>query len=151
MEPKALIVRIPQFIDRCLYNAEEYFCQRWGTAIVNLSPLTPAVYGSGPTASALPSLLTALEHLQTEGVLARLLDLNHIILGGHSAGDRVFTTGRPFLDFAVTQPEEQVRAFLAETIRLFIDAHVYDQPVALTRLNQYLGKPNALISSFDRK
>jgi dienelactone hydrolase len=56
---------------------------------VDLKMLTPNTYGSGPTASALPALLTALERLQTQGVLAGLLDLQQIILGGHSAGGRV--------------------------------------------------------------
>lgn len=56
---------------------------------VDLKMLTPSAYGKGPTASALLTLLSALEQLQAEGVLAGLLDLNHIILGGHSAGGRV--------------------------------------------------------------
>jgi predicted dienelactone hydrolase len=56
---------------------------------VDLKMLTPNAYGTGSTASALPSLLAALEQLQAKGVLAGLLDLNHIILGGHSAGGRV--------------------------------------------------------------
>lgn len=56
---------------------------------VALNMLTPAMYGKGPTASALPTLLRELERLQGEGVLAGLLDLNGVILGGHSAGGRV--------------------------------------------------------------
>lgn len=56
---------------------------------VDIKMLAPSMYGNGPTASALPTLLVALEKLQTEGILANLLDLNHIILGGHSAGGRV--------------------------------------------------------------
>ncbi|CAA9576813.1 hypothetical protein AVDCRST_MAG81-2360 [uncultured Synechococcales cyanobacterium] len=56
---------------------------------VDVNMLIPSMYGKGPTASALPTLLAALELLQAEGVLAGLLDLNHIILGGHSAGGRV--------------------------------------------------------------
>ena len=47
------------------------------------------MYGKAPTASALPTLLKELEKLQSEGVLAGLLDLNSVILGGHSAGGRV--------------------------------------------------------------
>lgn len=50
---------------------------------------TPATYGTGPTASALPALLAELERLQAEGVLAGLLDLQKVVLGGHSAGGRV--------------------------------------------------------------
>jgi hypothetical protein len=45
--------------------------------------------GTAPTASALPALLTALEHLNLEGVLAGLLDSQRVVLGGHSAGVRV--------------------------------------------------------------
>lgn len=56
---------------------------------VDLKMLTPAFYGTAPTASALPTLISALEKLQAESILAGLLDLNHIILGGHSAGGRV--------------------------------------------------------------
>jgi pimeloyl-ACP methyl ester carboxylesterase len=56
---------------------------------VDIKMLAPNRYGTGPTASALPTLLKALERLQAEGVLAGLLDLDHIVLGGHSAGGRV--------------------------------------------------------------
>ncbi|NMF85563.1 dienelactone hydrolase [Nodosilinea sp. P-1105] len=56
---------------------------------VDLAMLTPQAYGSGPTASALPALLEVLEQLQTEGVLAGLLDLQQVVIGGHSAGGRV--------------------------------------------------------------
>ncbi|BAY96378.1 hypothetical protein NIES37_03100 [Tolypothrix tenuis PCC 7101] len=56
---------------------------------VDIKMLTPNTYGSGPTAWALSTLLSELERLQSEGVLAGLLDLQHIILGGHSAGGRV--------------------------------------------------------------
>ncbi len=56
---------------------------------VDIKMLTPNTYGSGPTASALPAILQALEELNTQGVLAGLLDLQHITIGGHSAGGRV--------------------------------------------------------------
>ncbi len=55
----------------------------------DIKSLAPNIYGTVPTASALPALLAALERLQSEGVLAGLLDLQNIILGGHSAGGRV--------------------------------------------------------------
>jgi hypothetical protein len=51
--------------------------------------LAPNAYGTGPTASALPALLAELERLQSEGILAGMLDLERVILGGHSAGGRV--------------------------------------------------------------
>nr|WP_290222886.1 dienelactone hydrolase [Trichocoleus desertorum] len=56
---------------------------------VDIKKLAPNTYGSGPTASALPTLLAALERLQCEGLLAGSLDLERVILGGHSAGGRV--------------------------------------------------------------
>lgn len=56
---------------------------------VDLKSLTPNAYSKSPTASALPTLLAALEGFQSVGVLAGMLDLQHIILGGHSAGGRV--------------------------------------------------------------
>jgi len=49
----------------------------------------PGIYGTVPTASALPTLLAKLEQLQAEGILAGMLDLERVILGGHSAGGRV--------------------------------------------------------------
>ncbi|OKH23151.1 alpha/beta hydrolase family protein [Chroogloeocystis siderophila] len=225
---------------------------------VELKNLAPNTYGTAPTASALPTLLAALERLQSEGVLAGLLDLDHIILGGHSAGGRVAiesadprffsqvvgafaygahtaaivqlgyppntilplpdalplmliggtcdgviaksshrygvdwehattpitrsfqeaiagnrgdsylllleganhfsiahpfdsTTGRPFLDFPATQPEEQLRNLIAEAINLFIDAHVRHQLKALETLNRYSVSDNPLIAAFERK
>lgn len=56
---------------------------------VDLAMLAPNAYGTGPTASALPVLLAELELLQSEGVQAGMLDLERVILGGHSAGGRV--------------------------------------------------------------
>jgi hypothetical protein len=55
---------------------------------VNVAAYEPEIYGSIPSASALPTLLKELENLQTKGILAGMLDLNEIILGGHSAGGR---------------------------------------------------------------
>lgn len=219
---------------------------------------TPDKYGTGPTASALPTLLAELERLQAEGILAGMLDLQRVVLGGHSAGGRVAmesadsrffpqlaaafgyavhsaapvqmgyapgailplpsslpillmggtrdgviansgdrygvspekasnsvsrtfqeaiaggrqdcylmlleganhfsiadpfdsTTARAFLDFAATQPEDKIRALMAETIGLFIDAHVRQQPAASAALNQLLNSANPLIHCCDRK
>jgi hypothetical protein len=56
---------------------------------VDLAAFSPDVYGTIPSALALPSLLTELEQLNTVGILANLLDLQKIVLGGHSAGGRV--------------------------------------------------------------
>ncbi|ABA21765.1 conserved hypothetical protein [Trichormus variabilis ATCC 29413] len=46
-------------------------------------------YGTVPTASALPVILTKLAQLQSAGILSGTLDLEKIILGGHSEGGRV--------------------------------------------------------------
>lgn len=225
---------------------------------VDLKNWAPNIYGKAPTASALPTLLTELERLQSQGVLAGLLDLQNIILGGHSAGGRVAiesaspqffeqvvaafaygahtavgsqmgyepgsilslpdclplmliagtrdgviansshrygvtwehpttpvertfheaiaggrndsyllllqganhfsiaypfdsTTGRPFLDFSATQPEEQLRDLIAQAIGLFIDAHVCEQATAVDALNKLLASKNSLIASFEQK
>jgi dienelactone hydrolase len=56
---------------------------------VDLQNLAPDRYGTAPTASALPALLAGLQELNSQGVLAGLLDLERVILGGHSAGGRV--------------------------------------------------------------
>ncbi|MDZ8224956.1 dienelactone hydrolase [Nostoc sp. ChiVER01] len=56
---------------------------------IDLEKMKPTNYRTAPTASALPALLTKLEQLQNQGVLAGMLDLQRIILGGHSAGGRV--------------------------------------------------------------
>ncbi len=56
---------------------------------VELKNLAPNIYGTAPTASALPALLAGLTELNSKGVLAGLLDLERVILGGHSAGGRV--------------------------------------------------------------
>jgi dienelactone hydrolase len=56
---------------------------------VELKNLAPNLYGTAPTASALPALLSGLQALNAKGVLAGLLDLERVILGGHSAGGRV--------------------------------------------------------------
>jgi len=225
---------------------------------VAIDKLTPAMYGKAPTASALPTLLKELEKLQSEGVLAGLLDLNSVILGGHSAGGRVAienadsqffpsvvaafaygahtaaitqlgyaagtilplpdslplllmggtrdgvianssqrygvtwedattpvkrtfqeairggrsnsylllleganhfsiatpldaTTGRPFLDFPATQSEEKLRNLIAETIGMFIDAHVCNEVTSLAAFNQLSPTKNPLIASFEHK
>ncbi|KOP26085.1 dienelactone hydrolase [Hapalosiphon sp. MRB220] len=56
---------------------------------VDITTCQPGIYGTVPTSSALPTLLGKLEQLQAEGILAGMLDLERVILGGHSAGGRV--------------------------------------------------------------
>lgn len=53
---------------------------------VDLQAIKAGHYGSKPTSPAVPAILAALEKFQHSGRLAGLLDLNRIILGGHSAG-----------------------------------------------------------------
>ena len=55
---------------------------------VKIEMLEPDNYGTGITASALPTIFTVLDNLQQEGILAGLLDLDKVILGGHSAGGK---------------------------------------------------------------
>jgi dienelactone hydrolase len=56
---------------------------------VNVKALASDIYGSVPTAIALPTILQALDKIQAEGSLAGKLNLDQLILGGHSAGGRV--------------------------------------------------------------
>ncbi len=56
---------------------------------LNLSMWQPDTYGTEPTTSTLPSLLAELDHLHSEEPLADMLDLQRIVLGGHSAGGRM--------------------------------------------------------------
>jgi dienelactone hydrolase len=53
---------------------------------LNRAMLTPETYGTGLSATALPALLSALGRISEASVLAGALDLNRIVLGGHSAG-----------------------------------------------------------------
>ena len=56
---------------------------------VDLTAFSEENYGNVPSSSALPLLLNELDNLQSASVLAGLLDLQTIILGGHSAGGRL--------------------------------------------------------------
>ena len=56
---------------------------------VDLTAFSEEKYGNVPSSLALPLLLDELNNLQSTGVLADLLDLQKIILGGHSAGGRL--------------------------------------------------------------
>ncbi|WP_036482930.1 dienelactone hydrolase [Myxosarcina sp. GI1] len=225
---------------------------------VEVKAWTPDVYGTIPSASALPTLLQVLEDLQSEGVLAGLLDLERIVLGGHSAGGRIAmentnpqffpqvvaafaygahtaaavqagyvpgtilplpdslplmlmggtndgviaqssniygvtwerattpiertfneaiaggrndsyllllkeanhfaithpfdaNTGTTFLDFPTARSQEDIRNLMAETIGLFIDAHVRSQTQAITALNQLLKSSHPAIARIERK
>lgn len=52
----------------------------------DLTALRPGTYGTKPTSPAIPAILTALTQWQADGILAGLLDLDKVVLGGHSAG-----------------------------------------------------------------
>lgn len=56
------------------------------TAGVDLESLGPDAYGAKPTSTVIAPLLGMLDRLQASSVLAGMLDLNRIYLGGHSAG-----------------------------------------------------------------
>ena len=56
------------------------------TAGVDLGSIGPDVYGTRPTSTVITPLLSLLESLQSDSVLAGMLDLDNIFLGGHSAG-----------------------------------------------------------------
>jgi alpha-beta hydrolase superfamily lysophospholipase len=71
---------------------------------VDFAAFPPNVYGTIPSALALPALLAELKQLNTTGILKGLLDLQKIVLGGHSAG------GRIALENANTQFFSQVAA-----------------------------------------
>jgi dienelactone hydrolase len=218
----------------------------------------PEFYRNFPTASALPTLLQKLAELQSHGILAGLLDLQKIILGGHSAGGRVAienadpqffpqvvaafgygvhtaaplmagykpatimalpdalpllimggtcdgviansshrygvnqgnpttpvirtfqeaisggrndsyllileganhfsmtnsfdsATGRPFLDFPATQPQEEFQLLMAEIIGLFINAHVRQEAQAALKLEKLRNTSHVFINSFEVK
>ena len=53
---------------------------------VAIEPLHRDRYGEGPSCPALPALLGELARLQEDGLLAGHLDLDRVVLGGHSAG-----------------------------------------------------------------
>ncbi len=56
---------------------------------IELSALMPDTYGKQTSSTSLPSLRRALMALDQQGVLAGRLDLESIIIGGHSAGGSV--------------------------------------------------------------
>jgi dienelactone hydrolase len=56
---------------------------------LSIPMLTPEHYGKKPSATAVTPILADLEILNSEGVLAGMLDLQRIVLGGHSAGGTV--------------------------------------------------------------
>lgn len=53
---------------------------------IDLNFIKPDTYGAGPSALALPAILEELARVNESTVLAGLLDLQKIVLGGHSAG-----------------------------------------------------------------
>ncbi len=61
------------------------------------------------------------------------------------------TTARPFFDFPATKPEDEIRYLMAETIGLFIDAHVRQQSTASDKLKELLNNGHPLIKSLERK
>ncbi len=56
---------------------------------LDITALLPDQYGTRPSATALGAIREALVELNTSGLLEGLLDLQRIVLGGHSAGGSV--------------------------------------------------------------
>lgn len=56
---------------------------------LRIAALTPDQYGLTPSATAISPVLEDLAKLNASGVLAGLLDLDRVVLGGHSAGGTV--------------------------------------------------------------
>ena len=53
---------------------------------IDIQALTPDEFGQRPSALAVPAILSLLEKLNTQGLLADKLDLSRLAFGGHSAG-----------------------------------------------------------------
>ena len=56
---------------------------------LSITALTPDHYGKIASATAVAPIMEDLQALNSEGVLAGMLDLQHVVLGGHSAGGTV--------------------------------------------------------------
>lgn len=70
------------------------------TPSIDLSKVKPDTYGSGPTCPAIQPILDSLAQLNGDenSPLHQALDLNHIILGGHSAGGTVALQNAQFFE-----------------------------------------------------
>jgi hypothetical protein len=99
------------------------------------------------TTSTVRTFQEALKGGRGDTYLVLLDGANHYAIA-HPNDD---TTGTSFLDYPATQPDEEIRALIAQTIGLFIDAHVRHQAEAFQALEQLLNPINPLIALFDRK
>jgi dienelactone hydrolase len=70
------------------------------TPAIDLSKVKPDTYGSGATCSAIQPILDLLAQLNSDekSPLCGALDLNHIVLGGHSAGGAVALQNAQFFE-----------------------------------------------------
>jgi len=70
------------------------------TPSIDLAKVRPDTYGSGATCPAIQPILDSLKQLNEDGKnpLFQALNLNHIILGGHSAGGTVALQNGQFFD-----------------------------------------------------
>ncbi|MGI9667730.1 MAG: alpha/beta hydrolase family protein [Acidimicrobiia bacterium] len=69
---------------------EDVFAGRIGLSPgMDIAKVTPATYGTGPTATSVQPVLDALAEMNSEGVLAGALDTDRVALGGHSAGGTI--------------------------------------------------------------
>jgi dienelactone hydrolase len=56
---------------------------------LSITALTPDQYGGAPSATAIAPILAELESVNENGVLSGTIDLQRVVLGGHSAGGTV--------------------------------------------------------------
>lgn len=70
------------------------------TPSIDLSKVTPDTYGSGATCPAIRPILDSLTQLNADekSPLYEVMDLNHVILGGHSAGGTVALQNGQFFE-----------------------------------------------------
>ena len=70
------------------------------TPAIDLSKVKPDTYGSGATCPAIQPILDSLKQLNDDekSALHQSMDLNHIILGGHSAGGTVALQNAQFFE-----------------------------------------------------
>jgi len=63
---------------------------------IDMAYMNAENYGKGPTGSAIKPIIDDLERLNSEGLLTGTTDLDHIVLGGHSAGGSVALTNTAY-------------------------------------------------------
>lgn len=112
-------------------SSQRYGLKQWET------PATPVIR----------TFNEAISSTRNDAYLVILEGANHL-----SIGDRTdSTTGRSFLDFAPTYPQEQYRKLISEILINFINAYIRKSQEALEKLNLLLNTNNQLVAKVDRK